>query len=143
VNGVFLLQSMCRCRLAQRQHAVNVRLQFALGQPAVDILTALALFLGRVIEHGKTVQGAVLHIKRPHRQHRACLTSGHHHHPPAVSEQGQRPFKVCFTACFPKHVYSIGGKSHHLRGDILFLVVDDVIRAQFLCLNHASITARR
>ena len=74
-------------RFGKRQDAVDLRFQFSLRKPAIDVSGAGALFFGRAPEHDEAEHGALLEIKRPDgkRHHRAA--SRHEHHAAAVGKQ--------------------------------------------------------
>ena len=116
-----------------------MRFQAAAGHPAVDFGGALALFLGRGVEHGETVQRAVFYIERADWQRRARIAAGHDDYPPAHGHVFDGQVEILFAQRFPPHV---DGAEFFQRGfEIVGLVVDGHVCADLAAELHFLIAA--
>ena len=94
----------------ERHDAVDARLDFAGGEPAVDVVGGGALFVGRGVEHREAVEVAALHVERADGEHRAGVAAGHEDHAAARGEQRHGHFEVRLAERFPPDVDAVGGE---------------------------------
>src|SRR2546425_2805904 len=122
--------------LGERQDAVNIGLQFAFGQPAVDIVGCGTLFVRHGVEHGKAVQRATLHIKWADRKDRARVAACHQNHSPPRCEVRDGALEVRLAQGFPPNVHSIWGERFDSCIEVLSLVIDGKVSAELPHTRH-------
>src|SRR4051812_4175855 len=123
---------MCFGGLVERESAIYAGFQFAVGKPAVDLLGAGSLFLGRSVEHGETMQRTALHVKWADGERRPCISAGHNDHAAACSKARDGPIKIGFSLCLPPDMNAGTDERFYSSRNVVRLVVEDKVCAELL-----------
>ena len=74
-DGAFFLKTVGFGCFVEREDAVDAGLEFAGGEPAVDVGGGGVLLLASGVEHGETKQAAILGVKRAYGKDRAGVAA--------------------------------------------------------------------
>src|SRR5258708_39013003 len=128
-----------RCR--ERQNPVNTRAKLPFRHPAVEIAAGGLLFFGRRIEHGESMQGAIIRVKRSYGKYGPSVAPSHQDHAAARCQQRDCSIEIRLTERFPPYIYTTWRKLldpgvHHFG-----FVVERQIRSQFAASPDLLIVA--